>query len=245
MGQYNSNYIVIGGTATVLNLEEANLQARATKDIDMIVVCEALSDDYVRSFWKMIQDGGYKLWETKDDEKVCFYRFVNPTDVTFPSYIELFSRVPDLIKVPEGAHLVHIPTSEYLSSLSAIIMDDDYYRYAVENSKELQGIRILDIPALIVLKAKAYINNLQRKEDGQKIHQDDIDKHKKDIYRLSYLLSGEERFVIPEKIKSDMEIFIKRIQENPISTKALANAMRQNELSMEEFCELLRRAYQI
>jgi len=59
------------------------------------------------------------------------------------------------------------------------------------------------------------------------------------------LLSGEERFVIPEKIKSDMEIFIKRIQENPISTKALANAMRQNELSMEEFCELLRRAYQI
>jgi hypothetical protein len=31
LGSFKSNYVVIGGTACNLNLEEANLQGRATK----------------------------------------------------------------------------------------------------------------------------------------------------------------------------------------------------------------------
>jgi hypothetical protein len=43
LGSFNDNYVIIGGTACNLNLEDADLQGRATKDIDMIVICEAIN----------------------------------------------------------------------------------------------------------------------------------------------------------------------------------------------------------
>lgn len=35
MSGFRSHYVVIGGLATVLTLEERNLPARATKDVDI------------------------------------------------------------------------------------------------------------------------------------------------------------------------------------------------------------------
>jgi hypothetical protein len=242
LGSFKSNYVVIGGTACNLNLEEANLHDRATKDIDMIVVCEAVTLEYVNSFWQFIRAGGYELWQVKkqnDDGKKCFYRFVNPSDKSFPAYIELFSRVPDSIQVPDGAHLVHIPTEEYLSSFSAILMDDAYYNYAINHSKEIDGIQVLDKDALIVLKAKAYLNNFARKQSGQEVHQDDIDKHKKDIYRLAYLFVGNEHYVVADEIKGDLRLFIDSVREHPINTNAIARYMNLPELSQTDFVDLL------
>lgn len=59
LGEYKGNYVIIGGTACNLNLEDANIQGRATKDIDMIVVCEVITPEYLRSFWDFIRAGGY------------------------------------------------------------------------------------------------------------------------------------------------------------------------------------------
>lgn len=36
MGGFRSHYVVIGGLATVLTLEDSGLPARATKDVDMM-----------------------------------------------------------------------------------------------------------------------------------------------------------------------------------------------------------------
>lgn len=242
LGSFKSNYVVIGGTACNLNLEEANLQGRATKDIDMIVVCEAITTEYVNSFWRFIRAGGYELWQVKQqsgEDRKCFYRFINPSDKSFPAYIELFSRMPDSIQVPDNAHLVHIPTEEYLSSFSTILMDDAYYDYAINHSKEIDGIQVLDKDSLIVLKAKAYLNNLARKQSGQHVHQDDIDKHKKDIYRLSYLLVGDERYTVADDIKSDLRSFLGFLSEYPINTRAIAKYMNLPELSQTEFISLI------
>ena len=41
--------------------------------------------------------------------------------------IELFSRKPDAILLNEPAHLTPIPVEADLSSLSAILLSDDYY----------------------------------------------------------------------------------------------------------------------
>jgi len=241
LGDYNSNYVIIGGTACNLNLEDAALQGRATKDIDMIMVCEAISTDYIRRFWSFIRSGGYRQSQIKESEegKQCYYRFLEPTDPSFPAYIELFSRKPDTIQIPEDAHLVHIPTEEYLSSFSAILMDDDYYHYAVGHTKEINGISVLNKEAIIILKAKAYLNNLFRKQNGQAVHQDDIDKHKKDIYRVSYLLSDEETFDVSENIKNDLREFLDKIKVSPINTKAISKYMNLAEISMEELEQLL------
>lgn len=247
LGEFKSNYVVIGGTACNLNLEAADLQGRATKDIDMIVVCEAITPEYLKRFWEFIRAGGYSLWQVKNDknDKKCFYRFIEPNDKSFPAYIELFSRVPDGIKVPEDAHLVHIPADEYLSSFSAILMDDDYYNYAIQHTKEIEGIQVLDKDAIIVLKAKAFLNNLQRKQSDQPVQQDDIDKHKKDIYRIAYLLSEDERFDISDAIKKDLSLFLDSLQENPINTKAIAKYMNLTELPLDDFKALLITVFQL
>jgi len=70
--------------------------------------------------------------------------------------IELFSRVPDMIKVPEGAHLTPIPVGEELSSLSAILLNDDYYHYATSHTVILDNLNFVNKNAIVVLKAIAY-----------------------------------------------------------------------------------------
>lgn len=239
LGEFKNSYVIIGGTATNMNLDDAALEGRMTHDIDMIMVCESITPQYLHRFWDMIRAGGYEPGVIKTEEgfKRTFYRFLNPKDATFPKYVELFCRVPDSISVPEDIHLVHISSEDdYLSSFSAIMMDDDYYDFAVSHTTEIQGVQLLDKFALIVLKAKAYISNLSRKEAGDKVHQDDIDKHKKDVYRLSFLLDEEtERMEIAETIKEDLRKFIETVRSHEINTKAISNYMGVEQVNQEDF----------
>jgi predicted nucleotidyltransferase len=55
--EFNENYIIIGGTACDLIIDDPGLTPRATKDIDIILVVEALSADFVKQFWQFIEDG--------------------------------------------------------------------------------------------------------------------------------------------------------------------------------------------
>lgn len=248
LGNYNANYVIIGGTACNLHLEDANLQGRATKDIDMIVVCEAINEEYVRQFWSFIKAGGYKPYQvdTEEGTKRTFYRFTEPTDASFPAYIELFSRIPDGIQIPKEVHIIHLNVNEeYLSSFSAILMDDDYYNYAIGHSREIERVQVLDKDALIVLKAKAYLNNKKRKSEGQQVHQGDIDKHKKDIYRLSFLFSGEERYDVSDSIKSNLRDFITELRTDPISTKAIAKTVGVVEVPMQDFIQRIETLFQL
>ena len=57
--QYPDNYIIIGGTACDIIIGEAGFTPRATKDIDIILIAEALSTEFVQQFWKFIKDGDY------------------------------------------------------------------------------------------------------------------------------------------------------------------------------------------
>ena len=248
LGAFNANYVIIGGTACNLNLEDADLRGRATKDIDMIVVCEAISPEYVRQFWTFIKDGGYEACQINsiDGTKRGYYRFIEPTDTSFPAYIELFSRKHDKIQIPKDAHIVHIDVEEeYLSGFSAILMDNDYYNYAVAHSREIKGIQALDKDALVVLKAKAYLNNKKRKEEGQQVYQNDIDKHKKDIYRVSFLFSGEERYDVTDRINADLMDFLNNLKTDPIITKAIAKTMGVAEVPMPDFVHKIENIFQI
>jgi len=245
LGGYNANYVIIGGIACNLHLQEANLKGRATKDIDMIVVCEAITPEYVRQFWKFINDGGYKI-HTDNSEKRRYYRFINPTTPQFPPYIELFSRQHDGILLPHDAHITRLKIDEdYLSSFSAILMEDNYYNYAVLHSSEIQGVRVLDKDALIVLKAKAYLNNKTRKAKGDTVHQTDIEKHKKDIYRLSYLFSDEERHELHSDIKNDLTDFLSQLDNDPIATKEIAKSMNIAEVTMPQFIQRIKIVFQL
>ena len=67
---------------------------------------------------------------------------------------------------------------------------------------------VLVVEALICLKAKAYTEMLDRKAEGEQVDSRDIEKHKKDVFRLIAMLPQDTRFSLPEKLKNDMSDFL-------------------------------------
>lgn len=242
MSGFRSHYVAIGGVATVLTLEDRGLPARATKDVDIIIICQPESKFYMKRFWEFVKAGGYKLWkpDDKEDTHPCFYRFIKPDNREFPIQVELFSKVPEYVEVPEDVHIVHIPMEGYTSSFSAIIMDEAYYDFAVTHSEIVGDIRILKPEALIVLKAVAFLENQRLKEKGDPVDQKDIDKHKKDVYRLAYVFNGSERFEVNDTIKERLRAFVSEVEKNPIDGKNMMRGQGIPAMSMKDFTGLLR-----
>ena len=123
---FQNHYVLIGGSACDIQMEEAGLDFRATRDLDLVLCVEALDDDFVMAFWQFVRAGGYQQRE-KSDGKKEFFRFLRPMNEEYPAQLELFSRVLDHLPVQEGVHLTPIPTDGEADSLSAILLDEDYY----------------------------------------------------------------------------------------------------------------------
>jgi len=208
---FPDNYIIIGGTACDIMISDAGRTPRATKDIDIILVAEALSADFVKQFWQFIKDGNYGLKEINPNERK-YYRFTNPEKQEFPLQIELFSRIPDLIELPESMRFTPVPVDEGLSSLSAILLNDVYYKYIIGHCTVQNGLKLANIEALICFKAIAWLEMTDRKQRGEKIDADNIKKHKTDIFRLATMLTVADVFELPPVIKADMQHFVKTIK---------------------------------
>ena len=56
---YTDNYVLIGGAACHWYEEEYAQNPRATKDLDLILVVEALSAEFGLKFWEFIKAGRY------------------------------------------------------------------------------------------------------------------------------------------------------------------------------------------
>lgn len=205
--EFQDHYVIIGGTACDIALEAGGLNPRATKDIDIILIIEALNPEFGSRFWQFIIDGRYERREESADGR-RYYRFTHPATDGFPKQIELFSRRPDVIILSEGAHLTPIPLDDDLSSLSAILLHDEYYQYIIEHSKVEDGIRIANTESLIMLKAKAFLEMSERLANGQHEDSRNIRKHKNDVYRLGVMLRPEDTFDLPDLIRSHMQTFM-------------------------------------
>lgn len=53
---YEDEYTVIGGVACALLMENAGQEFRATKDLDMVLMVEALTSEFVSRFWEYIRE---------------------------------------------------------------------------------------------------------------------------------------------------------------------------------------------
>ena len=149
--EFTNNYVIIGGTACDFYKERYGQEPRATKDIDIILVVEALSTDFVSRFWEFVKAGGYTSRQ-KGEGKHEYYRFLQPEEHDFPYQVELFSRNLGLLDFLDDAHLTPISLDDDLSSLSAILMDNDYYNFTIEHSLLEDGIHFAGIESLICLK---------------------------------------------------------------------------------------------
>lgn len=204
---FPDNYIIIGGTACDVIIEEAGFIPRATKDIDIILVVEALTPEFVKQFWQFVKDGNYERKEKSNDNRQ-YYRFLKPENTAFPFQIELFSRQPDTIDLQEDAHLTPIPVDDDLSSLSAILMDDDFYDYMIAHSVEEDGLHRANIEALICLKAKAFLEIAERIKNGSTEDKRHLKKHKGDVFRLAAMMNEGDEHELPEPVKKRLQEFM-------------------------------------
>ncbi|MFH2143914.1 MAG: hypothetical protein ABIJ97_15930, partial [Bacteroidota bacterium] len=173
-----------------------------------------------------------------------YYRFMKPEDMSFPAQVELFSRVPDMIKADKDMHLTPIPVGEDLSSLSAILMNEDYYHYMIDHSEEKDGVRFAKTEALICLKAKAYLEINERIKNGSTEDSRHLKKHKSDVFRLAVLLNENELFELPESIKYDMQQFFDSVKDE-LPDKDIYRRMRAGDLDSEKVYHQLVRSFLI
>lgn len=241
--QHTDNYIIIGGTACDIIIDDAGFVPRATKDIDIILIVEALSDDFVKRFWQFIKDGKYQQKEKSNDERQ-YYRFMKPENTDFPYQIELFSRIPDGIILEGEVHLTPIPVNADLSSLSAILVDDEYYKYMIEHSTFENGLHRANIEALVCLKAKAYLEIRERIENGSKEDSKQLKKHKADVFRLLVLLTQESEFELPKIIQTDINQF-SAFTESDLPDKAIFKEMGVGNIDPIKVLEQFKKAFKV
>ncbi|MFA5296694.1 MAG: hypothetical protein WC389_00635 [Lutibacter sp.] len=156
----------------------------------------------------------------------------------------MFCRVPDVIDANEGAHLTPIPVEEGLSSLSAILLDETYYKYTIENSEIKEGVHFAAPHTLICLKAFAFLSNTERKASGQKVRDIDIKKHKYDVFRMIMILTENDRFDLPQTIKTDMQKFVDTIK-NELPSPEIFAANKFGNQDMKEIFNRLVKVFQL
>lgn len=198
---YTEQYVLIGGAACTLAMEEVGEEFRATKDLDIVLCVEALSPEFQQAFWEFIELGGYKTQE-RSTGKRQFYRFQKPADKTYPAMLELFSRKPEALTLKPDSHLTPIPTEEAISSLSAILMDEDYYAFLRSGRRLVDGVMIAGAEHLTPLKVRAWLDLTRRQELGETVQQRDLKKHKRDVFRLVPIIDPERIGDPPEMVKN-------------------------------------------
>jgi hypothetical protein len=219
---YADQFVLIGGTAATLAMEEMGLEFRATKDLDIVLNIEALSPEFGAVFWRFVEAGGYETRQASGTGKPVLYRFQKPADERFPIMLELFCRAPDGIDLAEGAHLTPIPIDDAIASLSAILVDDVYYEFILAGRKEIDGLPMVGEDRLIPLKARAWLDLNERHARGEHVDARDIRKHANDALRLSRLLAPETRIPVKAGIAVDLDRFLVGIEaDRSIDPKAL------------------------
>lgn len=234
--EYENQYVLIGGAACDIVFESNDTSFRATRDLDMVLIVEALTPEFGEKFWEFIQDGKYRN-KASSEGKPQFYRFDKPENESFPKMMELFCRSDFELREMDGITPVHI--DDTVSSLSAILLDDDYYSMLLEGKSIANGLSVLRPEYLILFKAKAYLDLKQRKTNGEIADSNDIKKHKKDVLRISAELMLERVTNLPATVKADIDAFIELLENEPFD----ANSLKNYGLKNQEVIEALKRVF--
>ena len=82
--------------------------------------------------------------------------------------IELFSERPDYMSTLM-TRLGPLHISDDVVSLSAILLDDEYYELLKSGIVEVGEVSVLDLVHIILFKVKAWLDLSERKEKGEHI----------------------------------------------------------------------------
>ena len=224
--QFERSFTLIGGAACDEWFTAQGLPFRATKDLDIVLIIEVLAPEAIRSLRAFIADGQYEIRQRTEGSPVL-YRFAKPQKEQFPFMLEFFSRKPEGINLAEGQEIVPLPVMAGPHSLSAILLDDDYYSL-IQNHKVIRdGLSFANATALIPLKANAWLNLSKRKAGGEKLDSKDIAKHRNDVFRLASTLPGVPGPQLPKTIVDDLISFLGSFPENSPEWPPILASLRE------------------
>lgn len=222
----SDQFVMIGGAACELWFSSQDLRFRPTKDLDLVLILENLSPDFVQGLWHFIQEGGYRLQERGDQSSTRLYRFSKPARPEYPDMLELLSQSPQDIFPAEGQVIVPIRLED-APSLSAILLHPTYYNYLLQHRIVIEDLPIASASTLLLLKARAWLDLSQRKEAGEPILSDDIKKHRGDVFRIAATLTGTHSEPLPEDLHQDLLTFLTAFQSaNPVWDDILKSIRR-------------------
>lgn len=234
--EYENQYVLIGGAACDIVFENNDTSFRATRDLDIVLIVEALTPEFGKRFWEFIQAGKYRN-KASNGKKPHFYRFDKPENESFPKMIELFCRSDFELREMTGITPIHI--DDTVSSLSAILLNDNYYNVLLKGISIVKGLSVLRPEYLILFKSKAYLDLKQRKAAGESVDSNDIKKHKKDVLRITAELMLEKTESLPTSVKTDINTFIESLEKEPFDDNSLKNYSLKN----QEVIEALKRVF--
>ena len=234
---YTDQYVLIGGAACDILFSNNFVDFRVTKDLDIVLIVEALTRDFAEKFWEFIRTGNY-INRAKSNGNPQFYRFEKPQSEGYPSMLKLFSRTEWNLNTDSVLTPIHIDDS--ISSLSAILLDESYYEALLEGRDVINGISILKPEWIIPFKVKAWLDLQNKKEQNIPIDSKNIRKHRNDVLRIVSELALSP-VKLPNKVKEDMKIFIEQFSVTDTELKSL----KLSNIHGSEIIQLLKNIYGI
>lgn len=234
--EYSENFILIGGVASYLLLSVAgSRRVRATKDLDIVLVLKP-SAKFLVAFKAYISSGGYEI-QVGGKGRASFYRFQNPVDDKRPYMIELFSAAETGLDLFGAQYLIPIGPSVGVESLSAILLDEEYYSLIRKNVIEREGVYLLNVRGLIPFKARAYLDIKERGEDSK-----NWKKHRSDIINLAVtLLTDSSSEPLTGKVREHFEEFMLQF-EAELTPEIIHGACNQR-IANQVIIDLLRKTF--
>lgn len=215
MQGFEDCYVLIGGSACSLLLDQQGVEFRQTRDLDIVVLTASADVAFARRFWTFVEDAGY-LPGVRDDGQVLYYRFTLPearTGTGYPAMIELFSKHPGFRLEHESSHIAPLPFDGNVSSLSAIILDDGYYEFIGNGLTRVNGISVVDSLHLMPLKMRAHLDLNARSARGEHVDKKDLRKHRADVLTLSETLPSNAKLVLAGRLAEDTQAFLDDAEE--------------------------------
>ena len=136
--------------------------------------------------------------------------------------IEIFSREPDVFTHTSLSHATKLTVEEEVSSLSALMLDKEYYQFVIEHTKMIDGLKIASDECLVILKIRAY-NDLKAKTESGDTDVDsyDIKKHKNDVFRLAQNFSSSDEVACTEYMIKDIRTFVSNLDDDSVDLRSL------------------------
>ena len=241
--EYLDRFVIIGGTACRIILDENAVTARTTKDLDIVLCLDTtnrVDENFATALLEFIEAGEYEA-RTRATGKQEYYRFESPKVEGYPVMLEFFSRRPNSLPLTNEKIKCRLVVESDLMSLSAILLDDDYYAALITNKTLMRGLPILNEDLLIPFKARAHIDLERKRANGDPaVKSKDINKHRADIIRLLALIPANRRVELAEPIVRDIGMFINKLCAEEFPTQDVVRG-----LTLDVVVEALETIYQV